>query len=243
MFSFASRRAAALLATIVALPSLAAAGAVTPTIVYDNTTTPTVGPWAPDGFFPFGYYNDDEPMGEQVTLDGTHRHVTEFHLLVSSSSLVEDLTIHLELRQNDPGPPFPNIVLWDGYMTVDVDGPTTVVFQVPRIEVPDSFAWTASAASDLAGLATYDPPTVGSSPTDPGGDPFFWEYDVVDEQWYILGLLDQPANFGARIIAVPEPASALLLATGGLAAALPRRRSTRLARSRSAALAPGRRTR
>lgn len=77
----------------------------------------------------------------------------------------------------------------------------------------------------MAGPATYDPPAVGSS-----GD-FFWDRDSTDGKWYRLWFRDFPAlhsspvaNFGAKVLAVPEPASAALLALGVLLAARKRRR-------------------
>ena len=204
---------ASLIVLVLAFPNAAVA---VPEAVYDNTTTPTTGGWegVPGlalGFFPFNYYVPDEQMGDQIALAGTNRFVTEFHLLLSSSQRTDLSSLTLTFHDWDAQAGTPGAELWkDAADNVVVDGPTTVPF-FPSVLVPDTFVWTASADSMFAGLATYDPPTVGSSGN------YFWDLDSNDGLWYALWFESDPiANFGAKVVAVPEPVTMLFLALGGL---------------------------
>jgi hypothetical protein len=104
-------------------------------------------------------------------------------------------------------------------MGVWVDGPTIISFDVPHKQVPDSFTWTVSADSMVAGMTTYDPPAVGQS------QGIYWDLDINLQEWFHLDFGGQPpANFGAKILAVPEPASFCLMAVGSLIALFRNRR-------------------
>ena len=191
------------------------------TVTYDNTSTATVGDWTPDGFWPFSYYSPNEPTGDQVGLDGPDRSVTQFDLLLSSTqpATVSSITLSFCLPDGLDGngtQGAPGTLLWSGTLfNVSVNGLTTLTFPVPSVEVPDEFIWIVSADSEIAGLATFDPPTIGSS-----GE-YYWDWDSHDGQWYALnfpadsdGITPSPvANFGARIWA-PEPVTGLSLAFG-----------------------------
>jgi len=203
------------MALVLATSSVALA---VPVVVYDNTTIPTAGDWTPAGFWAFSQYWPYEPTGDQVTLAGADRTITEFRLVLSSTEETTLSSLTLSFYENDgldayliPG--VPGTPLWTTTCNnVLVNGPTTVVLSVPNVVVPDTFTWIASADSTVAGLATYNPPTVGSS------EDSFWDRDSFDGQWYPLFFFGDPvANFGAKVLAIPEPAMTGLLALGGLA--------------------------
>ena len=211
-----------LVALVLATPK---AGVSAPIVVYDNTTTAVSGSWTPNGFWPFNAYAPNEPMGDEITLTGTDREITEFGLILSSSQPETLSDLNLTLYANDgldgnnfPGAP--GTVLWTGTVSsVVVSGTTTVAFNLPNVVVPDTFSWTTSANSGVAGMATYDPPTIGSS-----GD-YWWDRDSGTSQWFPMWFqIDPVANFGAKVMAVPEPTALVLLALGGLSAVWRRRR-------------------
>lgn len=181
------------------------------TIVYDNSSSFTYSTdpnnLAPDGFLPFSVYSPNELMGDEIILAGTNRQVVRFDLILSSTEPTELDTLSLVFREADfpePGP-----VLWSGILhDIYVDGITTVTFDIPNVVVPDTFIWLASSDSVVAGLATYDPPTVGESWDE------FWDYTKFTEKEGLWGLMaldpdpdiaDPVANFGATVWAVPEP--------------------------------------
>ncbi len=182
-------------------------------VVYENTDINTSGIYAPDGFLPFNFYLPYEEMGDQISLVGTAREVTEFDLICSSTeeTTLTDLTLIFYAMDGDGG--IPGTEIWSETLyDVTVDGITTVVFSVPNVVVPDTFVFATSADSDTAGMATYDPPQTGSS------DDYFWDLDPNPAYgWGALWFEGDPvANFGARVIAVPEPTTALFLVVGGL---------------------------
>lgn len=199
-----------------------------PIVVYDNTATATTGSWAPYGFRGFWHFSPD-PIGDQITLlAGTDRTITEFHLLLSSTAETTLSSLTLSFYKNDGldsnlNPGAPGTQLWTTTVNdVLVNGPITVVFGVPNVIVPDTFTWMAGAESDVAGLATYNSPTIGSS------DDTYWDRDSFDGEWYRQWLAGDPvANFGARVLAIPEPAMMSLLVLGGLAIAWRKRYGTR----------------
>ncbi len=217
-----------LLISILALSSIAIGDS--PEDVYNNTTTFTsatnVPEDAPDfikngltnGFWPFNAFWQDEPMGDQITLTGTNRTVAQFDLILSSSAPVTltDLTLAFyEVEYpypSNPDIPYPGDEIWSTALNnVPVDGVTTITFPVPNVEVPDTFVWVAGSDSEVAGLATYDPPTRGSS------DDFYWDYDTFGDVWYSLNFNADPvANFGAKVLAVPEPTTTGFLVLGSL---------------------------
>ena len=200
-------------------------GASASTIVYDNTTTPVSGEKVPNGFWPFSQFAANEPMGDEITLDGNSRVVTQFSLILSSSVRTTLSSLTLTFYKNDGQDAYgydgaPGTQLWttsDSNLTVD--GSTTVTFSVPNVEVPDTFTWIVSAASDSAGLATYNPPTTGSSGN------YYWDRDHSDGLWYGMWFSTKPvANFAAQVMAVPEPTTSTMDALGGLSALWRKRR-------------------
>ncbi len=231
----------ALLISILALSGIAIGES--PDDVYNNTTTPTSAINPPEewpefikigmtnGFWPFNAFWPNEPMGDQITLTGTNRTVVQFDLILSSLDFIEleELTLAFyEVEYPAPNVPYPgDDPIWSTAINgVPVDGVTTITFPIPNVEVPDTFVWVAGADSDVAGLATYDPPTKGSS------DDFYWDYDTFGDVWYSLNFKSDPdaefgdpvANFGAKVLAVPEPTTMGFLALGGLLVAWKKRR-------------------
>lgn len=191
-------------------------------VVYSNLSHATTGDYAPAGYVAFSRYDNYEPIGDEINLSEGGDLLKEFHLMLSSSVPTVLDSVSLSLVNNDGvvewmgGYPYgPGKGLWSSTLyNVAVNGPTEVVFTVPegtKVILPDTLTWLVCAGSDVAGLATYDPPTVGSSPN------YFWGFSGQDNNWYIQGLSHQVANFGASVIAVPEPVSAGLLLAGGLA--------------------------
>jgi hypothetical protein len=195
--------------------------------VYSNLATYTEGNWPPDGFLQFNLFCD--PIGDDITLAGTQRDVTQFKLALSSTGPVTIDKLDVWFYTAD-GPDAGNYIwapgteLWSASQSqVEVNGRTIITFDVPNVTVPDSFIWIAYASSadgtaSPAGLATYDPPTVGHSRDG------YWDHNIgipeyADGKWYPMDFKPDGvvANFGAEITAVPEPASMLLLVVGGMA--------------------------
>ncbi|MHB8523617.1 MAG: hypothetical protein ACYDH9_23075 [Limisphaerales bacterium] len=192
---------------IVALLGTAAltlsAVAQTPTIVYNNSTTAT-------GSTPF--FAPGTEYGDQINLAGTSRFVTEFkfqYYLAAGSGTAELRAYDMTGSGASLGiPSTPGNLLYDstafpisaganGYNIVDINGAN---FNAPA---NGSFTWTVSftgTGTNHVGLLLYNPPTVGTSLND------FWVRNS-DGTWSIqnFGSTGPVANFGAQVIAVPEP--------------------------------------
>lgn len=200
-------------------------------IVYDNTTTPTASNWIDplaDGFWPFSQYDPYGYIGDAVTLDATtdERALWTFDLLLSSSQPVTLDTLELTLFDTDGLFPVEPALWTDTLTDVHVDGLTTVTFDIHgEVTAPDTFVWAISADSLYAGPATFGPATVGESPRYAGWS-YCWNKEESDINWLPLMFSDDsmnipsdpPADFGARITAVPEPTAGLVLFAGTLVA-------------------------
>jgi hypothetical protein len=185
------------------------------TIVYDNTKTPTDGNYTDElkqGFWPFSVFTPYEFMGDLVTLAGTDRTVSQFVLKLKSSQATTLGSVTVQFYNLKDGLPDDNDVIWQHIEP-------SVYVEVPDVTVDDSFAWAASSDSMVAGLATFNPPTIGSS------EDYYLDRDTGTLQWYTLGFEGDPiANFGARVVATPEPATLATLLPPGAIAVLRRRR-------------------
>lgn len=205
------------------------------TTIYDNTTgSPTVGVSAPEGF----------QFGDQITLAGTDRIVTEFDFIVARAD--PDPTGAgplgwVRFFANDGAGGDPGTLLYDSGLITFILGTNAVTGL--SVAVPDTFTWTISIAQrffydPIVGLQMFDPPSIGSSD---GG--FFWvklSPEVGSPPFFVKQNIPSgvPLNFGARVVAVssppsprpiPEASSSLLFGVSSialavwLARALPRR--------------------
>ncbi|MBE3097996.1 MAG: PEP-CTERM sorting domain-containing protein [Planctomycetes bacterium] len=177
--------------------------AVAAEVVFDNTVNPT------------GYYKHLSDsfleMGDDATLAGTARAVTRVTIgfySVSSGSFAH-LSLHLYDKSLVPlGDPITLANVAFGEDTFP-----KVSFEVPYYTAPDSLIWTLSyTGSTFAsppGPTVCNPPTVGSSEVT----------FMVDRGSGLHTEITSgaPANFCARIEAVPEPATLAILALGGAA--------------------------
>jgi len=181
-------------------------------IVYDNSATDLNRTY---------FAGNGVEFGDEIILGGTERTVVDFKLeYFLSSNASGNETLQLMLRAND-GPPitFPA----PGGGTIQVPTPGRLLYTSPvlsmqpgvqtaeasafSVNVPDSLTWTVKIsgleAGETGGLRLYDPPTVGSSFRD------FWRNDSGAWNTYLLDNGNTPANFAARVEAVPEPSTCL----------------------------------
>ena len=182
-------------------------------IVYDNTTSSINNrSFAPPG--------NNVEFGDQVFLSGIDRRVTDFtfqYFLSDNASGNETAELFFRLNNGgasgtDPGTP----VYRSGEFGLD-RGFQTVTAQGLSVTVPNTFTWSVVFngidLGEQAGLLLYNPPTVGASFDDfwvKGSDGTTWQTFLVD-----VGAT--PANFYARVVAVPEPSTLALAILGGLA--------------------------
>jgi hypothetical protein len=187
------------------------------TIVYDNSTTDLNRSYFPGNGIEFG---------DEVFLSGGDRTITDFRFetFFASNSNGTDPTGQLVLRLNDgqalsPGRNAPGTEIFRGTFDLKA-GRGTVVASGLNIAIPggvDHFTWGVSMngvdAGEQFGLMLYNPPAVGTSFDD------FWQATTDPIPWNTF-LIDggaTPANFAARITAVPEPSTAALSALGAVA--------------------------
>ncbi len=188
----------------------------TPTVVYDNSTT-DLGKTA---FLPSGL-----EYGDEITLAGTARTVTDFkfeYFLNATGSGTAQVTFY------EMNGPTISRTLPDG-STAQYPTPGTVLYSSPiltlgqgyqvadisqiAVNVPNDFTWTVKfniGGTDSAGLRLYNPPTVGSSFAD------FWENNNGTWNTYLFDNGATPANFAARVTAVPEAATCAYALLAGL---------------------------
>jgi hypothetical protein len=211
------------LAVVAALLSVSATGFAA--IVYDNST----------GDLNRTYIPSPNPngveFGDEINLAGVDRIVNNFkfeYFLSAAASGNE--TAQLVIFAND-GAPITRTNP-DG-TTFQVPSPSTVLYTSPVLSLatgfqtaeasgfeflsPDTFTWAVTfqgvEAGEIAGLRIYDPPTVGTSFAD------FWERS--NGTWNTFLINDAvsgaiPANFAARVSAVPEPTTVAMALLAGL---------------------------
>lgn len=128
-------------------------------VIFENTTTPT-------GARSFTQLQ----IGDEVQAEGTERTVTELHIGITMQGQVGTADLQPRLYANDGTDGKPGTLLWEGAIQNDVPltgGDDLIQFDVPSIEVPDTFTWTVQISDThpvAAGLPHYDPPSHGSSP-------------------------------------------------------------------------------
>lgn len=197
-------------------------------VVYDNVSHPLVDT---NSVQLAHFYN--RPYGDEIYLNGSDRLVTDFIF-----EYFGDFTANasqfgrVRFYEND-GPladpisraHLPQSVIFDSGLFTLTSGYNTKWLADLSVSVPDSFTWTVEftgvglTAGNRAGLLFYNPPAVGSSPRD------FWE--LIDGNWTLLhfgaNTFKPEANFGARVVAVPEPHTVILFSLGALALWMRRR--------------------
>src|SRR6185295_1258751 len=166
-------------------------------VVYDNT--------APANDLN-QYYGSTFEFGDQVNLAGSERTVTDFsfYARLNASTLASQSLVFRFYSNNGGTNGAPGTLLFTSDPQTMALGSQTFTVSGLSITVPNSFTWTVTFSNlgvgDDAGLLLYNPPITGSSLND------FWQKDA-GGAWALMQVNGgaTPANFGARITAVPEP--------------------------------------
>jgi len=197
-----------LLILVSAFPQLSKAD----TVVYDNTTTPWLDPSGSE--VAFGWTGSVE-YGDEVNLAGSARIGKRLEVLTYCSAANTTDTV-LSLYDNTGIDGAPNNLLW----TTDLGdlyyptGIATLSADLPDVLLPDTVTWTIKfnrLAFDYdwpLWIMLYDPPSVGSS----NGDWYWYNWGG----WHQGSISSCPANFGAKITAVPEASTFALLGIGAI---------------------------
>jgi hypothetical protein len=204
------RTKAQLSKSIVALAaSLAVCTSAFASIVYDNSTNPLnrVVPQA-----------TASEIGDQIFLAGADRRVTDFqfdYFVSTNSSGNERAEIFFYDNTGSGGAP--GVLLFRSGEFGLSKGFQTAAAAALSVTVPNTFTWSVAFRgidfNETAGLLLFNPPTVGASFDD------FWVKNS-DGSWSTF-LIDggaTPANFGARVTAVPEPSTYALAIMGAVSA-------------------------
>jgi hypothetical protein len=196
-------------------------------VVYDNTN--------PNNVLTSAFRTGLE-YGDEIKLAGVERFVTEF--LAGYFGDFPDgpaPTGRVRFYANDgtdaiPGSQValrPKTVIWESGPFSLGRNNQEIVLQ-PNVTVPDSFTWTIQfdGLNDVVGngaaLSVVNPVTVGGELSNGSIGSFndFWIKNGSTEDSWALNVLSGgtvPANFYARVTAVPEPGSLVLASLGILA--------------------------
>jgi len=163
-------------------------------------------------------------FGDEVFLAGSDRTITDFRFeTFLSSNANGGETAQLVLRLNDgpllsPGRNSPGTEIFRSTAVGLTTGRGTVVASGLSVALPagvDHFTWSVVMngvdAGEQAGLMIFNPPTAGSSFDD------FWQNNAGVWNTFLVDGGATPANFAARITAVPEPSTLALGALGTFA--------------------------
>ena len=182
-------------------------------IVYDNTTVSLNNnhPLLPE------WLDESDEGGDEIWLAGPERVATEFTVLMTYRGTdTGTVDFRLRFREFDELNSAPGAVIYDGGLVEDVQvvgGISAVTFAIPNVTVPDHLVWTVQLYDRQGfvgeyGQSYYNPASIGFS------DDWMWlTGDGVAWTPYSWGG-DPYANFGARLTAVPEPATLGALALG-----------------------------
>lgn len=198
-------------------------------IAYDNTLTPS-----PESYF----HTTGTEFGDEVNLalpSGWYP-LTSFGFEYRAEGLSGGETAVVRIYANDGAATgralAPGTLLFDSSvagLTLNIlngSKSLTINGNGTTWQVPTDFTWTVSfngvTGAEKAGLLEYDPPTVGTSYND------YWQKDGSTWSLYQIDNGNIPANFGARVVVVPEPSViqlGLLAGAGWLSLLAMRRRS------------------
>lgn len=189
---------------LVSILTMLAAPAFAGTIVYDNTATNT-------GIFLQLEKDGARADGNQVTLAGNLRTITEFGIVLDGFSNATDSQIQIRFFINDGPNGSPSTEIFNSGLVDIALQPTPQLFTipVPDVRVPQSFTWVMNTGP--AGLprvlAPYHSPAVVGM-----HEPFTWRLfpNGIWNQTQPSGAVPD-RGFGARIVAVPEPTSGLIM--------------------------------
>jgi hypothetical protein len=156
-------------------------------------------------------------FGDQIVFSATEpeRTITNFKIEYYVDPVMADNneTVQVRLYQNDGVGQSPGTLLYDTGIFSIASGINYVNLQNMNLRVQDGLTWTVLFGGidpgDTAGLLLFDPPTIGTSFND------FWEKSGAD--WGTKTIAGVNANFGAQVIAVPEPSTVALMLLGSLA--------------------------
>jgi hypothetical protein len=196
---------------------LIASPSVMGSVIYENAAHPLMS--TNNGPQLAHFYSRE--FGDEINFAGADRIITDFQFeYYGDFASAFGRTGRIRFYRNDgPGTyATPHTLLYDSGTFFINSGYNTKWITGLAVEVPNTITWSvefsgvSDAAGDRAGLLFYHPPTTGTSARD------FWA--VFNGEWRLYhfgGTTFKPeANFGARIIAVPEPSTFVLLTLGGL---------------------------
>lgn len=149
-----------------------------------------------------------EEYGDEINLAGSARTITDFQFEYFgdfNSNTVA--TVEVRIYANDgPGRyPEPATLLYGSAPLEVQPGFNTVTLNGLNLEVPSTITWTvqfsglSGTAGDKAGLLIYEDPQVGSSYRD------YWRKVNGSFVLYSFFGFKPKANFGARVLAGPDP--------------------------------------
>jgi hypothetical protein len=178
----------------------------TPTVIYDNS----------DNYLGQFFYTANE-FGDQINFSTaeTERTVTNFKIeyYLAPTTADNNETAQVRLYRNDGVGQAPGTLLFDTGTFSIGSGINHINLENMSLRVQEGLTWTVLFGGidegDSAGLLLFDPPTVGTSFDD------FWENS--GGVWGTKTIPAVAANFGAQVIAVPEPSTFALMIVGGLA--------------------------